>query len=35
MSAILGFDLRIKEAGGPEAKGFLAKEGTIASPTAR
>jgi spermidine/putrescine-binding protein len=30
MSAILGFDLRIKEAGGPEAKGFLPKEGTIA-----
>jgi spermidine/putrescine transport system substrate-binding protein len=30
MSAILGFDLRVKEAGGPEAKGFLPKEGTIA-----
>ena len=30
MSAILGFDLRVKDAGGPEAKGFLPKEGTIA-----
>jgi spermidine/putrescine-binding protein len=29
ISTILGFDLRIKEAGGPEAKGVLAKEGTI------
>lgn len=30
MSAILGFDLRMKEAGGPEAKAVLPKEGTIA-----
>jgi spermidine/putrescine-binding protein len=29
ISTILGFDLRIKEAGGPEAKGVLAREGTI------
>jgi spermidine/putrescine transport system substrate-binding protein len=29
ISTILGFDLRMKEAGGPEAKGVLAKEGTI------
>lgn len=30
MSTILGFDLRMKEAGGPEAVGVLPKEGTIA-----
>jgi spermidine/putrescine-binding protein len=30
MSAILGFDLRMKDAGGPEAKPVLPKEGTIA-----
>jgi hypothetical protein len=29
ISTILGFDLRMKEAGGPEARGMLAKEGTI------
>jgi spermidine/putrescine transport system substrate-binding protein len=29
ISTILGFDLRVKEAGGPEAKGVLTKEGTI------
>jgi spermidine/putrescine-binding protein len=29
ISTILGFDLRMKEAGGPEARGVLAKEGTI------
>jgi spermidine/putrescine-binding protein len=30
MSAIMGFDLRVKDAGGPEAKSVLPKEGTIA-----
>jgi spermidine/putrescine transport system substrate-binding protein len=29
ISTILGFDLRVKDAGGPEAKGVLTKEGTI------
>jgi spermidine/putrescine-binding protein len=30
ISTILGFDLRIKEAGGPEARSVLLREGTIA-----
>jgi spermidine/putrescine-binding protein len=30
ISTILGFDLRMKEAGGPEARGLLPREGTIA-----
>lgn len=30
ISTILGFDLRMKEAGGPQAEGVLPKEGTIA-----
>jgi spermidine/putrescine transport system substrate-binding protein len=30
ISTILGFDLRMKEAGGPEARGMLPREGTIA-----
>jgi spermidine/putrescine-binding protein len=29
ISTILGFDLRVRDAGGPEAKGVLTKEGTI------